>query len=147
ERRARSWSYDWSAQSSGLVPSQARAQALQIARDFLQNSGDLRTEDLAEAEDEDLLRRLAVIKGDGMLTNAGARVFAWRSTPALDLSRGAAASSVSEERIKEPGRSVLEELAEAFADVRAYNPEVHLDRGLVIGRVRALPERAVREAI
>lgn len=45
------------------------------------------------------------------------------------------------------GRSVLEELAEVFALVRAYNPEVHAEQGLVISRVRALPERAVREAI
>lgn len=147
ERRARSWGYDWSAQSSGLAPSRIRAQALQIARDFLQNSGDPRAEDLADAEDEDLLRRLAVITDDGMLTNAGALLFAGRRTPALDLIRRPGAGADSEERINEPGRSVLEELAEAFAAVRAYNPEVHLERGLVIGRVRALPERAVREAI
>src|SRR5699024_955589 len=86
-------------------------------------------------------------KDDGMLMNAGALLYAGRRTPALALNRRPAAGSDSEERINEPGRSVLEELAEAFAAVRAYNPEVHLDRGLVIGRVRALPERAVREAI
>lgn len=147
ERRSRAWGYDWSAQSSGLQPIQVRAQAVQIARDFLQLSGDPRAEDLAEASEDDLLRRLAVIKDDGTLTNAGALLFAGRRTAALDLIRRPGAGADSEERVHNPGRSVLEELAEVFAVVRAYNPEVHVERGLVIGRVRALPERAVREAI
>jgi ATP-dependent DNA helicase RecG len=147
ERRSRSWGYDWSAQSSGLKPADARAQALQIARDFLQNSGDPRAEDLADASEEDLLRRLAAIKDDGTLTNAAALLFAGRRTAALDHIRRPGAGADSQERINEPGRSLLEELAEVFAAVRAYNPEAHVERGLVIGRVRALPERAVREAI
>ena len=147
ERRARSWGYDWSAQSSGLAPSQVRPQAVLIARGFLQSSGDPRAEDLADAGDEDLLRRLAVIKDDGMLTNAGALLFAARRAAAVDHIRRPGAGADSEERINEPGRSVLEELADVFAAVRAYNPEVHVEQGLVIGRVRALPERAVREAI
>lgn len=147
ERRSRAWGYDWSAQSSGIQPVQARAQAVQIARDFLQNSGDPRAEDLAGSSDEDLLRRLAVIKDDGTLTNAGALLFAGRRAAALDYIRRPGAAADSEERLNEPGRSVLEELAEIFTSVRAYNPEVHVEQGLVISRVRALPERAVREAI
>ena len=147
ERRSRSWGYDWSAQSSGLSPTDARAPAIQIARDFLEDSGDPRAEDLAESSQEDLLRRLAVIKDDGTLTNAGALLFAGRHTPAMDHIRRPGAGAGSEARVNTSGRSVLEELAEVFATVRAYNPEIHAEQGLVIGRARALPERAVREAI
>lgn len=147
ERRSRSWGYDWSAQSSGLRPDQVRGQAMLIARDFLRRSGDERSEELADATDEDLLRRLAVIRDDGALTNAGALLLSGRRSPALDHIRRPTAGADSEERLNEAGRSVLEEIAEVFASVRAYNPEVHLENGLVIGRVRALPERAVREAI
>ena len=147
QRRAQAWGYDWSAQSSGLSPEAARPEAVAIARDFLRDSGDIRAEELADAPLDDLLRRLAIIGDDSTMTNAGALLFVGRQSPALDYIRRAGAGADSEERIDDGGRSVLEELSSVFAAVRAYNPEVHLDRGLVIGRVRALPERAVREAI
>lgn len=147
ERRTQSWGYDWSSLSSAVESTAARPEAIQIARDLLRDSGDERAEDLAEAPVEDLLRRLAAVGGDGMLTNAGALLFVGRRTPALDFIRRPGAGADSEERVNLSGRSVLEELSRVFAAVRAYNPESHVDRGLVIGRVRSLPERAIREAI
>lgn len=147
ERRSQTWRYDWSAQSSELAPTEARPEAVLIARDFLRDSGDERAEDLAEASELDLLRRLAVIGDDGKLTNAGALLFVGRRTPTIDYMRRSGAGMDSEERIDASGRSVLEELSATFAAVRAYNPESHVERGLVIARVRSLPERAVREAI
>lgn len=147
ERRARAWGYDWSAQSSGLPPESVRPEAVAIARGFLRDSGDGRAEELADVPVNDLLRRLAIIGDDSTLTNAGALLFVGRQSPALDYIRRPNAGADSEERVNIGERSLLEELSSVFAAIRAYNPEVHLDRGLVIGRVRALPERAVREAI
>lgn len=147
QRRAEGWGYDWSEQASDVPATAARPAAIAIARTFLKEAGDERTRDLGDIDTPDLLRRLGAATVDGMLTNAGAIAFAGRTTPALDYLRRPAAGADSEERVNLPHSSLLEELAAVFTTARAYNPETHIERGLVIGRVRALPERALREAI
>lgn len=147
ERRAFSWGFDWSAQSSGVAVDRAQPVAIQIARDFLEAAGDARSEELAQAPQVDLLRRLGAVHDDGTFTNAGALLFVGRATPALDYMRRPAAGADTQERVNIEGRSLLEELAAVFTAARSYNPEIHLMKGLVIGRTRAVPERALREAI
>ena len=147
ERVTQGWGYDWSAQSTSLSADAARPEALSIARTFLRDSADSRAEDLAEAEPLDLLRRLGAVDAAGNLTRAGALAFAGRSTPALDYVRRPAPGADTQTRVLEPGLSLLEELSAVFTTARAYNAEAHVDQGLVIGRPRLLPERALREAI
>lgn len=147
ERRAQGWSYDWSARSSDVPMDAVRPEAVAIARQFLRDSGDARAEDLADATTTDLLRRLAVVTSAGYLTYAGAIAFVGRTTPALDYIRRPAPGADSEARVNVGTRSLLQELAEVFATARAYNPETHVEQGLVIARLRSLPERALREAI
>ncbi len=146
-RRSARSGFDWSNEPSGITIDQARVEAVSIARSFLRDAQDSRATDLAEADTPDLLRRLAVVTGEGHLTNAGAVLFHGRTAPALDYIRRATAGADSEARVNTGERSLLEELSEVFTTARAYNPEAHIEQGLVIGRPRLLPERALREAI
>ncbi|VEI13519.1 ATP-binding protein [Trueperella bialowiezensis] len=138
---------DWSALPSGVSAAQVRSAALELARKYLFESGDERALDLAHAPDLDLLRRLNVMTAEGDLRNAGVVLFVARDVPALDYVRRPFFGADSEERINEPGKSLLEELDTVFTTARAYNPEKHVDRGLQIARYRSLPQIAVREAI
>lgn len=145
-RRSQGWATDWSDQPSDVPIEAVRDGAISVARAFLAASGDDRSEELAGATTRDLLRRLAVTTADGRLTRSGVIAFVGRGTPMLDYIRRPAAGADSEARVN-LGRSLLEELSEVFTTARAYNPEVHVEKGLVIDRIRMLPERAVREAI
>jgi ATP-dependent DNA helicase RecG len=139
--------YDWSSQPSSLRAEDTRPEAFSIARRFLRNAGDERSAELAEVPVADLLRRFGLVTTDGQLTNGGAVLLVGRPEPALDYIRRPRAGADSDARVREGGRSLLEELDEVFTTLRAYNPETHLEQGLVISRLRALPERAAREAI
>lgn len=147
ERRQFRTGYDWSAQPSRYLLRQARAAALERARDFLRDSGEDRARELAEATDEDLLSRLNVLTSDGFLTNAGAVAFIGREAPALDYIRRESAGGDSLNRIRRGGRGLLEELFDVEQAINAANPVRHLPDGLVTGQIRELPARAVREAI
>lgn len=139
--------YDWSEQSSQIDPREARAEALAIARRHLRTSEEPSALDLASVPDAEMLRRLNAVTPDGYLTNAGALAFVGRELPALDYVRRSAPAGDSRRRIRQGGRSLLEEVDEVESAVDAYNEERHVRRGLVIGRLRELPQAAVREAI
>ena len=63
--------FDWSAQPSGHTFDDVRATAIDLARRYLMAGGDEASLDLAAASDQDLIRRLHLVGGDGTLTNAG----------------------------------------------------------------------------
>src|SRR5665647_2283003 len=79
--------FDWSEQSSYADPHDARPAALEIARRHLRASGEAPAAQLANAPDQEMLRRLNAVDGEGYLTNAGALVFVGRGDPALDYIR------------------------------------------------------------
>lgn len=139
--------FDWSAQPSTHRVRDARATALQVARDYLRGSNDAKALDLMTASDADLLRRLNTVTDDGYLTNAGALVFVGRPTAALDYLRRDVAGGDSRIRINEAGRGLLEELDAIERAVAAYNQVEHVGDGFAIGQVPRLPANAVREAI
>lgn len=139
--------YDWSEQSSFVDPREARPRALDIARRHLRASGEQAAVDLAAATDQEMLRRLNAVDGDGYLTNAGALVFVGRGDPALDYIRRTVPAGDSRRRIREPHLSLLEEIDAVEMAVDAFNEERHVRRGFVIGRLKELPLAAVREAI
>lgn len=139
--------YDWSEQSAQIDPREARPEALALARRHLRASEEAAAIDLASAPDPELLRRLNVVTADGYLTNAGALAFVGRESPALDYIRRSVPAGDSRRRIRQGGRSLLEEIDEVEAAVDAFNEERHVRRGLVIGRLRELPPAAVREAV
>ncbi len=147
-RRMVRTSFDWSAQESSVRVSAVRQAAVDIARGFLRSSVEARAEDLAEATQPQLLRRLNVVTPNGFLTNAGVLAFVGRGEPALDYLRRESRGADSVHRLRESGKSILEELADAIKLINAYNGRRHLSRGgLAIGTQRQLPESAVREAI
>lgn len=147
DRRMSRERYDWSAQSSFVEMREARPEALRIARRFLNESGDTRAASLAAATDADLLRRLNAVTGDGYLTNAGALAFVGRGEPALDYMRRAVRGGDSVRRLRERGTSLLEEFARVEEAADLANEIRHVQHGFVVGQLRELPPRAIREAI
>lgn len=146
-RRMRRLNYDWSGDKSATPASSARPQALAVARDFLQASGDVGAEELARATDIQLLRRLNVVTQDGLLSNAGVLAFVGRSTSSLDYVHRDYAGGDSTARVRRSDRSLLEELTEIFLTIDANNATRHIQTGLVVRQVRDIPALAAREAV
>lgn len=146
-RRMGALNYDWSGDVSTLSLSDARPQAIDVARDFLRASADPMAADLANASDGQMLRRLNVVTGDGHLTNAGALVFVGRGNPGLDYLRREYAGGDSGTRVRRENRSLVEELAEVFLALDAHNATRHVQQGLVVAQVQDIPRLAAREAI
>lgn len=148
QHRLRSFNHDWSAESSGLPLTDARPQAIQIARDFLYASQETRSEELAGRPEEEILRRLNALTGTGELTNAGALMFVgppgWA---AIDYIYRQYAGADSAYRSRLQNRSLLESLDDAFKAFASRNSRRHLPRGLTVSQVSDLPDLAVREAI
>lgn len=139
--------YDWSAEPSNVATEQVREAAVDIARRFLRDSGEQHASELAAERTPDLLRRLNVVTGEGMLTNAGVLAFVGRGEPGLDYLRRDHAGGDSRQRVHARDRALLEELADVFTHMNAYNDVRHLPNGAAVGQVRDLPEQAIREAV
>ncbi|WP_375429688.1 ATP-binding protein [uncultured Friedmanniella sp.] len=139
--------YDWSAQKSDVPATAVRGPALELVRRFLRDSGEPASADLANEPDQALLRRLDAVSNDGMLTNAAALLLRGREVPCLDYLHREVAGGDSTARVRLAERSLLEELDAVFAAVTAHNGIRHVPRGLVVGQVRDVPERAAREAV
>lgn len=139
--------FDWSGAASHVPATAAREASLDVARRFLRGSGEARAIDLAKQPSPELLRRLNVVTGDGMLTNAGVLTFIGRRESGLDYIRRETAGGDSRQRSNEGGRGLLEELHDVFTLIAANNALRHLPRGLTVAQVRDVPERAVREAV
>lgn len=139
--------FDWSAQASHVPAEQARASAAETARQFLRDSGEAHAVDLAGQPTPELLRRLNVVTGDGHLTNAGVLAFVGRGEPGLDYIRRDVPGGDSRQRVFRGERGLLEEIADVFTNINAFNLIQHLQKGAVTGQVRDLPEQAVREAV
>lgn len=146
-RRMRALNYDWSGDASATPVSAVRLQALDVARDFLRASGEPSASELAASTDIQLLRRLNVVTGEGLLTNAGVLTFVGRGAPSLDYVHRDYAGGDSTARVRRSDRSLLEELAEIFLTIDAHNATRHLQSGLVVRRVRDIPVLAAREAV
>ncbi|PZF79577.1 ATP-binding protein [Jiangella anatolica] len=139
--------FDWSAQRSGYRLDDVQPSAVEVARRFLsQAASDPAAADLAAATDNDLLRRLNVVDGDGRLTNAGALLFVTTQGPAIDYLRRDHPGGDSTVRVRREG-PLLVQLSEVETAAAASNAIVQVAEGLVRGQVRKLPQSAVREAI
>lgn len=139
---------DWSAQSSAQPPTNARAVALERAREYLRESGEQSAIDLASATDTDLLKRIGAIGADGNLTNGGALMFAARPEAALDYIQRDTPGGDSVIRLRPTNVSVIEELRDVDLAIRAANRIVHrAGNSIAVGQIESLPIRAVRETI
>ncbi len=137
---------DWSAQQSGHTLADADPIAIGIARRYLEAAGDEPAMDLARASDEDLLRRLNVVDGNGRLTNAGSLLFVGTPAAGIDYIRRDVPGADSISRIR-TSRPLLEQVWEVDHAASLSNRLIHTTAGFARGQVRALPPRALREAI
>lgn len=138
--------FDWSAQPTTVPIIRARARALEIARDYLLQSGEESAHDLAASSDGQLLARLNVATPDGYLTNAGVLTFVGREHPCLDYLRRDIAGGDTLSRVNR-SRALLEELDEVLAVMSAHVETRQVMTGPQIVQVRELPLRAAREAV
>lgn len=146
QRRA---GFDWSAEPSGHTLREVSAHAVEVARGYLGSAaerGDQAAADLAGASSPDLLRRLHVLRADETLTHAGALLFVGTPDVGLDYVRRDAtgADSTHRERSRQP---LLVQLRAVEAAATVANRVVHVAEGFATGQLRAIPPRALREAI
>lgn len=119
--------------------------AIVVARTLLAEAGDTGN---ADASDEELLTRLGVLRPDGSLSQAGVVLLCPSPRPGLELSQlDVVGGDVTSTFRPAAGSSVLEALREVEIRLDALNRVRPVNRGLVEEASRALPPRAVREAV
>ena len=96
----------------------------------------------------DLLSRLGLLTGSGdHLNKAGEMLLSKQNQPAIDYSHRLVPGGPSTVRVAEGGLSLLEEVLEVEAVANRHNPVSEITTGLQVHRVRAIPERSLRESI
>lgn len=145
-RRMVSTGFDWSAQPSGHVMADISPAALQRARQYLAAAGDAAALDLAAASDQDLVRRLNLVDGEGRLTNAGSLLFVGTPGDGIDYIRRDSTGGDSTARIRS-SRPLIEQVWDVDQASQTANRIVHVPGGFAHGQMRAIPVRALREAI
>lgn len=144
-RQARSGA-DRMAAVTNRQPGDVSQGAMVAARRYLEEAGQA---DLASVgPNAALLRRLGVLTPDDRLTQAGVLMFVPAGKPLIRLARlDVAGGDVINVHEPAPHLALLEQIAEVEARLDAFNPINSVQRGLAETPVRALPPRAVREAV
>jgi len=145
-QRMHSLGYDWSAQSSGHTLADISPIAVEIARRYLRRSNHRDATDLADASDEDLIRRLNVVDGSDGLTNAGSLLFVDTPDIGLDYIRRDVPGGDSINRVRGRG-PLLGQIADVEKAAADANRTRHLPLGFVVRRTRSIPTLVIREAI
>jgi ATP-dependent DNA helicase RecG len=140
---------DWSAQRSGHTISDVQAVAVETARRYLGErgaAGDETAQDLANASDADLLRRIHVVDATEYLTNAGSLLFVESPEAAIDYRRRDFPGGDSTVRVRRK-QPLLQQIWEAEFAFQTGNRVIHVPDGFAHRQVRAIPPRAFREAL
>lgn len=137
---------DWSAQPSGHTIGDINPVATRIARRYLTEAGERSNPELAVASDADLARRLHLADGDGRLTNAGALLLVETPGVGIDYIRRTVPGGDSTNRTRSTG-PLLEQVAEVERAADAANRLIHIPAGFAHRQLRAIPPRALREAV
>lgn len=137
---------DWSSMASGHTLHDISPVAAETARRYLRAAGDDASLDLASATDHELIRRLNVVDGEGRLTNAGSLLFVGTPHVGVDYIRRDLHGADSTLRVRSTG-PLLEQVWDVDQASQASNRMVHTMEGFAAGQVRAIPTRALREAI
>ncbi len=145
-RRMHSLGYDWSAQSSGHTLADISPIAVEIARRYLKRSNHRDATDMADAGDEDLIRRLNVVDGSDGLTNAGSLLFVDTPDIGLDYIRRDVPGGDSINRVRGRG-PLLGQIADVEKAAADANRTRHLPLGFVVRRTRSIPTLVIRETI
>ncbi|MCY4368285.1 MAG: DUF5635 domain-containing protein [bacterium] len=145
-RRLHSLGHDWSAQPSGHTFADASPIAVEIARRYLRRSNQRDAGDLADAGDEDLIRRLNLVDGSGRLTNAGSLLLVDTPDIGIDYIRRDAPGGDSTNRVRGRG-PLLGQIADVEKAAADANRTLHVPLGFVVRRTRSIPTLVIREAI
>lgn len=146
DRRVSSLGFDWSAQPSGYMLPDASSLAVAVARNYLRRNGHRDATDLAEATEEDLIRRLNLVDGDGRLTNAGALLFVGTPDVGIDYIRRTVPGGDSTNRVRGAG-PLLNQIADVEQAAADANRVRHVPLGFVHRKIRSIPARVIRESI
>lgn len=138
--------FDWSTQPSGHTVADAQAVAIEIARRYLRSAGDPSSLDLAASSNNDMLTRLSLVDSKGRLSNAGSLLFVGTPQIGIDYIRRQVSAGDSTNRVRGNG-PLLEQLYEVDNASNSNNRLVHRRDGFASGQLRAIPSRALREAI
>ena len=145
-RRLSREGFDWSSQPSGHRLDDISPAAVERARQYLNGAGDESALDLAGSTAHDLIRRLNLVDGSGILTNAGSLLFVGTPAIGIDYIRRTAPGSDSTARIRS-NRPLIEQVWDVDQASQAANRVVHVSGGFAHAQLRAIPPRALREAI
>jgi len=137
---------DWSAQPSGHTIEDVSPVATRIARRYLSEAGEGANRELAVAPEADLPRRLNLTDGDGRLTNAGSLLLVETPWVGIDYIRRTVPGGDSTNRTRSAA-PLLEQVAEVERAGAAANRLVHVSAGFAHRQLRAIPPRALREAV
>lgn len=144
--RLRRVGYDWSAQPSGHTLADVDLIAVEVARHYLRERYD--DTGLAEVTNADMIRRLNLVDGQGRLTNAGSLLFVETPGDGLDYIRRDVPGAGSTYRERGRSRPLIRQIREIEKACERSNRTIHVPRRrMVIRQIRAIPSRAVREAI
>ncbi len=138
--------FDWSAQPSGHTLEDVGPVAVELAGRYLRLRGGPSDLELAEASAPDLVRRLNLADGDGRLTNAGSLLFVATPCVGIDYMRRDVPGGDSRHRVRGSG-PLLEQIHEVERAGEAADPTFHVAKGFAHTQIRAVPLRALREAI
>jgi ATP-dependent DNA helicase RecG len=142
-------SADWSASSTASTSNDADPAALRQLRKWLRDSAESTRLDIANSDDQTLLRQLRLVDEGGRFNRAG-ELFCVRLPgrgPLLDFIYKEAPGADTEKRLDDSEQPLATALAEAEEAIALRNPQYQMTEGLVVGQVRAIPEFALREAI
>jgi ATP-dependent DNA helicase RecG len=146
QRQQRRAGLDIMAATTTRTIADVRPGAVLVARRYLEAGGDAGA--AAAPTDEELLRRLGVLRSDGHLTQAGTLLFCEAGRPLLTLARfDVVGGNVDGSYDGEPTLSLLEQLREMETRLDVMNHPAPVPHGFAEAPVRPLPERAVREAV
>lgn len=140
---------DWSASVTASDARAAEVAALQQLRRWLRDSSEASRLELAEKDDQTLLRQLGLVDAGGRFNRAGELLcvrLAGRG-PLVDLVCRPAPGADTELRLDAGEQPLAVVLASVEDAIALRNPQYPVPGGLAVGQVRALPEFALREAL
>ena len=146
DRQMRLRKFDWSVLPSGHTLDDVNPGALEAARSCLREGERADATDLARASNEDLVRRLGLVDGQGRLTNAGSLLLVETPDIGVDYIRREVPGGDSINRYSGTG-PLLVQIALIEQAFQAANRFEHVASGFSHRQVPHLPVRAAREAI
>lgn len=135
---------DWTAGPSARTIAHVGSGTLKAIRQLLRDAG---LDDLAEADDPEMLRRLGALGDDGLLTRAGALLLTPMPVAPLEFMVRKVAGGDAIHQVRDTTTSLLEQLTEVELTLRAVVADMTGPDGLAVGTRPQLPVRARREAL